>query len=114
MSTEIDTLRELVAAYWQAHEVASPRLHAALVEAKRLVAEADAPAPVYDLDSLRTLARAKGYSVQGDARQGCFNVYDNVRGTYVRGQTAHAFCVSLREVADLLDSVPALAQAPSR
>ncbi len=64
--------------------------------------------PVPDLAALRAIAKRKGHSIQEDARAGCFNVYDNPHGAYVQGRTAHAFCVCLREVAELLDTLPDL------
>ncbi len=109
MSAELAALRALLDAYDnKPHHTGTRAWLDALKQARKIVAEADASAPIYNLEGLRIAARIKGYSVQGDARQGCFNVYDNAHGTYVQGRTAHAFCTCLREVAELLDTLPSL------
>ncbi len=109
MNAPLDALRALLDAYDnKPHHTGTRAWLDALAQGRKVIAEADAPAPIYDLEQLRIAARAKGYSIQGDARVGCYNVYDNVNGAYVRGRTAHAFCTCLREVANLLDTLPDL------
>lgn len=48
--------------------------------------------PVPDLPTLQAEATKRGMEVEPDARAGCYNVY--------WGNGSHAFCVSLREVAE--------------
>ena len=105
----LDALRELVAAHEaRPANTGTRRWLDALAQARNVLAEADKPAPVHDLLSLRMIAHRKGYSITEDARAGCFNIYDNPDGH--REEAAHAFCVSLREVAELLDTLPDLGQ----